>query len=108
MCWFSCVGSSGSRSQNEQIRADGSQTTDIDYIKNGVLVEQKAASWTVDNTKWVDKHIYGKFSKDIGARARMRGYERAPIAFAFTTGKQVDKAFKKAVQGSVKATQERA
>ncbi|MFT3870773.1 MAG: RHS repeat-associated core domain-containing protein [Nibricoccus sp.] len=81
-------------------RPNGQTITDIDSIKDGVLWEEKTAAWAGDNSKWVDKNIYGKFDKYMEARAAMPGYENAPIGFKFD-GLPADNALKEAIEKAV-------
>ncbi|MFI0237536.1 hypothetical protein [Streptomyces sp. NPDC016845] len=60
--------------------------TDIDYVKDGILWEEKSVSYPMDvagQKKWIDKHIPDKVKKYLDARRFVKGYENAPIGFRF-------------------------
>jgi RHS repeat-associated protein len=77
--------------------AKGSKITDVDSVKYGVLWEKKTATGLFnEGEKWLSKHIDEKASKYLEARARIPGYENAPIGFQFTD--KVTPEFKAAVE----------
>lgn len=49
-----------------------------------MLWEEKSAAWAADTSKWVGKHITGKFHSYLEARKHLPGYENAPIGFRFS------------------------
>jgi RHS repeat-associated protein len=62
----------------------GRTITDIDHIDQGVLWEEKSATWAGNNKKWVDKQITKKLGAYVEARQHLPGYENAPIGIRFT------------------------
>ncbi|MEV6674289.1 hypothetical protein [Streptomyces sp. NPDC051162] len=72
---------------NIDVPTDVSRTiTDIDRIQDGVLWEEKTATFPrIDDVdKWVDKQVEKKLRSYIEARQYIKGYEDAPIGLVFT------------------------
>ncbi|MFI8917379.1 hypothetical protein ACIGW4_38065 [Streptomyces sp. NPDC053513] len=84
----------------------GNLITDIDHIDGDVLWELKSAIGGWDDTKWLDKHINGKFAKYLAARKQLpEFYADAPIGFRFTYGNQ-DQRFIDAVEARLQKLRE--
>lgn len=74
--------------------------TDIDRIVGGTLWEEKSATGLYgEGAAWIDKHIEKKFARYLEARARIPGYQNAPIGFRFTD--TVTPGFKADVESAV-------
>jgi hypothetical protein len=61
--------------------------TDIDYVDNGTLWEEKTATGQdprMDTQKWVQKNVVGKLNSYVRARQYLPGYENAPLGLDFT------------------------
>lgn len=71
---------------NFVVRLDsGDAITDIDRIQDGILWEEKSATWAADPEVWIQKQIFAKFGRYLQARQYLPGYQDAPIGFDFTT-----------------------
>jgi hypothetical protein len=92
----------GERGVEVRDPATGNLITDIDSVENGILWEEKSAGFATDATKWVNKHITGKFNSYMKARQQLPGYENAPIGFRFP-GKPADPALEQAITNEVEA-----
>jgi hypothetical protein len=92
----------GARGVEVRDPATGNLITDIDSVENGILWEEKSAGFATDATKWVNKHITGKFNSYMKARQQLPGYENAPIGFRFP-GKPADPALEQAITNEVEA-----
>ncbi|MFI6857789.1 hypothetical protein [Streptomyces sp. NPDC050416] len=60
--------------------------TDIDLVKDGVLWENKTATFPMNSTQqrnWVNKHVGKKIAAYLRARPLIKGYEGAPIGIRF-------------------------
>lgn len=80
----------------------GHTITDIDRIQDGVLWEEKSATYAPDPAKWAQKQVTAKIDKYLEARTHLPGYQDAPIGLHFTTA-GADPAFKAAVEAAVEA-----
>lgn len=78
----------------------GTTITDIDRVEDGVLWEEKTAQNSLDNDRWVDKHINQKFDRYVKSRAHLEGYEDAAIGFDFKRG-DVDPQFRSDVETAI-------
>jgi uncharacterized protein YukE len=58
--------------------------TDIDDVRDGVLWEEKSATWAGDEQKWVTKQVVQKLESYLEARQHLLGYENAPIGLRMT------------------------
>lgn len=60
--------------------------TDIDLVQDGVLWENKTATYPMNATQqrnWVNKHVGKKIDAYLRARPFVKGYENAPIGIRF-------------------------
>ena len=78
----------------------GRTITDIDDIKDGVLWEEKSATWAGDNQKWANKQVRDKLTAYLEARQHLAGYENAPIGIRMTEP-NVDPALRSAIETTV-------
>jgi hypothetical protein len=78
----------------------GRTITDIDHVEDGVLWEEKSATWAGDEEAWVDKHVTKKLSSYVEARQHLPGYENAPIGIRFTEP-NVQRSLQREVEGAV-------
>ena len=78
----------------------GRTITDIDHVDDGVLWEEKSATWAGDEQKWVDKQVTQKLNAYLDAREHMPGYEDAPIGVRFTEP-NMHPTLRRAVEGAV-------
>jgi hypothetical protein len=62
----------------------GRTITDIDDVRDGVLWEEKSATWAGDEKKWVTKQVISKLESYLEARQHLPGYENAPIGLRMT------------------------
>jgi hypothetical protein len=78
----------------------GRTITDIDDVKDGVLWEEKSATFAGDVQKWVDKQVTAKLEKYLEARQHLSGYEQAPIGLRMTEP-NVDPSLRSAIENAV-------